>query len=605
MIGLFGHYRADAEAPIDLAAMSKSVAGLALHAPRASGCALGRAAHPHAASAGIANGATLTAVTLGEASLPGSQDEFAVTVLRLAESGSLDRLAEINGLFCAALYDSEHHRLTLITDRLASFPIHIWRRDGEVVFAGQIFTLLANPSVPRRVDPSGLAQLFTLQRTIGRTTSVAGVEALPAACIWEMDRDGRRERRYWRLAWRRPDFTVAEGARYLADAMRAAVARQSDGKAALLLSGGLDSRMVLAAAPAGSLDCWTTASYATNPELALAAETAAMFGAVHHPLIVEPGETLNILETTVVESNGLYPASTPMSAFLPTVGEASESILSGHGLDYTLRGYYLPARFLEMAGSRTRLPQLKPIPARPTGADVLAHLRQGPPRATVERIVASTARADWWADLESAMQDTLAPWLASDEPYNAWDALILHAVSKHYAFTGMMAVRAVATLRLPAFDNEVFDIYLHMPPAWRCSGRMAQLALRELSPEAARLANANTHFRADLQPWAETVALLARGAARHLGLARRLRAPSAQHSTGSWQSVGALYRDDAGHRARFLEIRARLDGLSFGLLDADGLAACLDEHLEGRRNHTKLLRQLLTHDAWVREFAIA
>ena len=604
MIGLFGHYRADAEAPVDLGTMAKSVKGLALHATGAAGCALGRAVHIHQANAGIAKGTALTAVTLGEATLPGSQDDFAGGVLRLAESGSLDRLAEANGLFCAAVYDSEDHRLTLITDRLASFPIHLWRRDGEVVFASQIFTLLANPVVPRRADAAGLSQLFTLQRTIGRTTSVAGVEALPAACIWEMDRDGRRERRYWRLAWRRPDFTVAEGARHLADAMRAAVARQSDGKAALLLSGGLDSRMVLAAAPAGSLDCWTTASYATNPELALAAETAAMFGAVHHPLIVEPGETLNILETTVVESNGLYPASTPMSAFLPTVGETSESILSGHGLDYTLRGYYLPARFLEIMGSRTRLPQLKPIPTRPTGADVLANLRQGPPTRTIDKIVHQAARANWWVGLRSAMQETLAPWLNSDEPYNAWDAFILHSLSKHYAFTGMMAVRAVAGLRLPAFDNDVLDIYLRMPPAWRCSGRMVQLALRDLSRQAARLANANTHFRADLHPWAETAALLGRGTLRRFGLMRRERAPSAQHSTGSWQSLDALYRDDAGHRARFGEIRARLDGLSFGVLDADALAGCLDEHLEGRGNHTKLLRQLLTHDAWVREFAI-
>ncbi|MDP6952965.1 MAG: asparagine synthase-related protein [Alphaproteobacteria bacterium] len=605
MIGLFGHYRSDAEAPVTLAAMAGSVRGLAVHAPASAGCAIGRAAHRHEANLGIANGGDLSVLTLGEASLPGGEEDLATAVLRLAETGDLDGLAEANGMFCAAVYDGARHRLTLVTDHLASFPIHLWRGEGEIVFAGQIFTLIANPAVPRRADRAGLAQLFTLQRTIGRTTSVAEVEALPAACIWEIDREGQRERAYWQLAWRRPDFDVAAGARRLAGAMRNAVARQSRGKAALLLSGGLDSRMVLAAAPRGSLDCWTTASYADNPELALAERTAAMFDAAHRPLIVEPADTLAALEMTVIESNGLYPASTPMSAFLPTVGSASEAVLTGHGLDYTLRGYYLPARFLEVAGSRTRLPWLKSHPARPRGADVLRHLRQGPPRVTVERIVVAGARADWWAGLESAMEETLAPWLDSDEPYDAWDAFILHALSKHYAFTGMMAVRAVANLRLPAFDREVFDIYLQMPPAWRCSGRMAQLALRELSPQAARLANANTHFRADLSPWAETAALLGRGVLRRLGLAQRQAAPSAQHSTSSWQSLDALYRDDVGHRARFGEIRARLDGLGFGVLDTDGLAACIDEHLDGRRNHTKLLRQLLTHDAWVREFAIA
>ena len=168
----------------------------------------------------------------------------------------------------------------------------------------------------------------------------------------------------------------------------------------------------------------------------------------------------------------------------------------------------------------------------------------------------------------------------------------------------MMAVRAVGHLRLPAFDAEVFDLYLRMPPAWRCSGRMVQLALGELSPAAARLPNANTHFRADLAPRIETLGLIARGALRRLGVLARPRTPTPMHSAGSWQDIAALYREDPGHRGRFAEIRGRLDALCFGLLDADGLAACIDAHLDGRAKHTKLLRQLLTHDAWVRCFGI-
>ena len=45
--------------------------------------------------------------------------------------------------------------------------------------------------------------------------------------------------------------------------------------------------------------------------------------------------------------------------------------------------------------------------------------------------------------------------------------------------------------------------------------------------------------------------------------------------------------------------------LTFGVLDCDALAACIDEHLDGRAKHTKLMRQLLTHDAWVRCFGIS
>ncbi len=617
MIGLFGLYHAEPEAPADPAPMAARVPeGYLVEAASGKGAALGRHAHRHNAGAnvrGTPNG-RLSAVALGEVfnieDLIDDADgetpaDVAGLVLRLAENGGLDRLADANGLFCAALYDRAEHRLTLVTDRHASFPLHVWMNGGGVAFAGQIYTLLGDARVPRKAEPAALAQLFTMQRTVGRITPIAGIEALPAACIWEVDRDGARERQYWRLEWRPPDFSEAEGAERLANAFKATMARQSAGPdSGLLLSGGIDSRLVLAAAPRGALSCWTTASYADNPELALAGDTTEIFGAAHHGLVVEPAETLDVLDRTVIESNGLYPASTPMSAFLPKVGAKCRAILTGHGIDYTLRGYYLPSRFAEIAGSRTRLPMLRPIPGQPTGADVLANLRQGPPRATLERIVAAPQRGFWWEVQARAMDDALAPWLSSPQPYNAWDAFILHALSKHYAFTGMMSTRAAGDLRMPAFDNEVFDIYLAMPPAWRCTGRMVLGALKRLSPAAARLANANTQFRADLGPWREIAGLLGRAALRRLGLARRPSLPSAQHSAGSWQNVGALFRDEPGHRARFGEIRARLDGLAFGLLDADGLGQCIDEHLDGRAQHTKLLRQLLTHESWVRQFGI-
>ena len=42
---------------------------------------------------------------------------------------------------------------------------------------------------------------------------------------------------------------------------------------------------------------------------------------------------------------------------------------------------------------------------------------------------------------------------------NAWDAFLVNQVSQHYAFTGMMSVRAVANLRM-LLDNDVFSVYL-------------------------------------------------------------------------------------------------------------------------------------------------
>ncbi|MBM3527032.1 MAG: hypothetical protein FJX62_02980 [Alphaproteobacteria bacterium] len=616
MIGLFGIHRRDSGAPVDLAPLVRRVrAGYGVHAPQAAGCSIGRAAHRHDNGHGVLAdaGTGIVVVALGEIfnteaflGEPDPRHDPAPVVLDLYCNGRLDRLAEANGQFCAAVYDPGRHRLTLVTDRHALFPLHVWRSGEETVFGTSIYVLLGCERVPRKANPDALAQLFTMQRTVGRFTSVAGVDALPAACIWEIDREGVRERRYWELRWRAPDFSERDAGPELDRAFRSAVERQSGGKrVGLLLSGGIDSRWVLGATPRGALSCWTTASFPDNPELALAREAAAICGAPHRTAIVDPEDTLSAHDDAVIDGNGLFPASPQFSAFMPRVASECDTVLSGHGLDYTLRGYYLPARFLDIGGSHTRLPMLRPIPARPTGADVLYNLRQGPPASTLRRLIAAPWTERWWRSQESTMQDVLAPWLESDDPYNAWDAFILHAVSKHYAYTGMMSVRAFANLRMPAYDAEVFDVYLRMKPAWRCSARPVIAALRVLSPELARLENANTHFAADREPWLDVAALVGRGALRRLGILRRPDVPSSLHSAGSWQNVRGLYSDGPAHRARFADIKTRLDALTFGLLDAAALRICIDEHLEGGIKHTKLLRQLLTHDAWMRHFGIA
>lgn len=609
MIGVFGAWRRDPTESVDLAGLAlRHPASLDVRAKEGTGAALGLAAHTGSRCQSSVDNGIVTVVVTGEiyapASVMPSASNAAALLLSLYRDGRIDRLSEVNGQFAAALYDRAAHRLLLITDRLASVPLHHWADDQGLVFASHIYVLLGDNRIPRRANPAALAQLFTLQRTMADCTPIAGVRALPAATVMQIDRDGVKLEPYWQLHWRCPDFDLAQGAERLADALRQALLRQADGPdVGLLLSGGLDSRLVLAAADHRPT-CWTTASFDDNPELALARRVAASLGAEHHTLLVDPADTLTIQDETTRDGDGMFPASTSVAAFMPAVARGSSIALTGHGLDYTLRGYYLPSRFVTVGASKTRLPLLAPLSERPGAATLFNHLRQGPPRRTIERIVRKHQTDFWFSSQVETIRTWLAPWFESDNPVNAWDAFILAQVSKHYAFTSMAAVRSYTDLRIPAFDNAVLDVYLAMPPEWRIAATMTQRAMQILSPVAARLPNANTGFRADLDARLEIGALFSRGLLRRLGVLRRPTTPSSSHSAGSWQNLTALFREDEAHRKHFMAIRGRLDALTFGLLDADGMAACIDEHLDGSARHTKLLRQLLTHDSWVRVFGI-
>ena len=528
-------------------------------------------------------------------------------IVQLYLKSSLLRLSEANGLFCAGILDTRRQVQLLITDRYASFPVHFYEGVNRTTFSTSIYSLLSDSTIPRIPCAMGLSQLFTLQRTLGPYTNIVGVKPLPSACITTISARGISYEKYWELEWRPQKHSDDEIADMLVPALRNAVKRQCESNnktAGLLLSGGLDSRIILGSADPGALTSWTVASYEKNPELAIARKVAHRCGSEFNPIINEPGRIFDWERTAAIENNGIYPASPQYSSFVGVAASACESLLCGHGLDYTLRGYYLPSKFLNVIGTSTRLPTLRHISRPIFGHTVLYNLRQGPPKLTLDRVIRKDKQKQWWDNLEICFDEVLEPWTSSHEPVNAWDAFLVNQVSQHYAFSGMMSVRAVSNLRMPAFDNDVFGVYLRMSPEQRVRGRPVLLALQKISPELFGLPNANTGFSAGIGPWREIFSLIGRASLRRLRLFKKTQLPTVKHSAGSWQNLANLYRYDDKYRLRLLDLRDHLDGLAFGMLDKDQIAICIDQHIAGEETHTKLIRQLLTHDNWVDAYNI-
>ena len=621
MFGIFGRVEIDRNHAVDPQGfVDRHAAELHVDAKPGHGAALGfSSTRPGVASSRFSRAAgttrkALEVVAVGEifnapdvvgsakSTTPG---DVATVIAELHDQNDLGRLASANGMFCAAVYEPASHTLVLVTDRIGGYPLHVWRSDKALCFATNLHIILGAPDIPRRLDKDGLSRVFAMNRTFGATTNIAGVEALPAASILRCALPRVAKDTYWQMTWTAPSTDRKAMAHRVADGLRHALERQTVGeRVGMFMSGGLDSRAILAAAPSGSVSCWTTASYEENPELRIARDVSQYFGAEHHTLIVEPGDILPQLDKAVRDTNGLYPASNAFTSFALPTAESCDHILTGYALDNALRGNYLPIRYLNVLGASPRIPKLEPIPDAPTGHDVLASFRHFTKRATVERILKRSWLEEWWPAFEDEVDGALRPWLESAWPENAWDAFVFKNVSQHYSFTLVMATRGAANMRIPAFDAELYDLFLESPPEWRCTGELVHEAMKILSPQGAAMINANTGFRMDHNVWVELALLMGRGALRRLGLIERPRVPKAGQSTGSWQDTRVMYQQEPAHRQRLEEIRARVSDVSFDFLDPDGLSACIDEHFAGANDHTKLLRFLMTYDAWLRQYDI-
>ena len=165
-----------------------------------------------------------------------------------AEYGE-DCVDRFNGIFAFAVWEKKRRRLFLARDRIGVKPLFYKHHSGGLIFASEIKTILAYPTVKAQLDEVGAAQLILLGpgRLPGSGVLKDICEVEPGCCGY-YEQGKLALRRYWKLSDRehRESFEeTSECVRYL---VRDAIRRQmvSDVTIGTFLSGGLDSSIITA-----------------------------------------------------------------------------------------------------------------------------------------------------------------------------------------------------------------------------------------------------------------------------------------------------------------------------------------------------------------------
>lgn len=160
-----------------------------------------------------------------------------------------DCLHLLNGIFSFAVLEEKKGRLFLARDRIGVKPLFYKRHEGGLIFASEIKTILAYPTVKAELDREGAAQVLLLGpgRMPGSGVFRGISEVEPGWCGYY--EDGKLSlKRYWYLRDQehRDSFPeTAEKVRYL---VLDSIKRQmvSDVPLGTFLSGGLDSSIISA-----------------------------------------------------------------------------------------------------------------------------------------------------------------------------------------------------------------------------------------------------------------------------------------------------------------------------------------------------------------------
>lgn len=197
------------------------------------------------------------------------------------------------GTFCAAYYDPSRTTGLLVADRLGLRTLYYACHGDFVYFASALRILESLEALPKAADVQALAEITGFGYPFGPGTPYAGIKMLLPCEVLSIRPDGVTSSRYFDWSRIQPidvpeEHARAEVFRLFQRAMRRRL--HGDRTTFAYLSGGLDSRVVVAALRADQVHTYTfNYSLTGTQDQVFAKQYAEKCGAVHCELPTEPG----------------------------------------------------------------------------------------------------------------------------------------------------------------------------------------------------------------------------------------------------------------------------------------------------------------------------
>ena len=202
---------------------------------------------------------------------------------------------KLNGLFSGLLLDRRRRKIFLFNDRYGVERIY-WHETPEAFyFASEAKALLRVLPDLRGFDPEGVAQFLGAGCPFGGRTLFRGVQLLPGGACWTFENGGVRKATYFSPAtWEAlPKLSDADYEAQFRTTFQRILPRyfESGAKVGIALTGGLDTRMLMAGQPhdRDREICYTFTGPADRTmDDRVAARVAAACGLEHQLLRLQP-----------------------------------------------------------------------------------------------------------------------------------------------------------------------------------------------------------------------------------------------------------------------------------------------------------------------------
>jgi asparagine synthase (glutamine-hydrolysing) len=261
------------------------------------------------------------------------------------------------GMFAFAIWERDSGRVVLARDRLGIKPLYLADTGKALRFASTVPALLAAGGVNTDIEPAALHHYMSFHAVVpAPLTILKGVRKLPPATILTIESNGKqREETHWDLTVGIRDedrgLTEQDWRDLVVNSLKTAVERRrvADVPVGVLLSGGLDSSLVVALLAEGAHSGLKTFSIGfesvgglEGDEFRYSDLIARQFATDHHSIRVDTSRFLTALPSALSAMSEPMVSHDSIGFYLLSeeVSKQVKVVQSGQGADEIFGGYH-------------------------------------------------------------------------------------------------------------------------------------------------------------------------------------------------------------------------------------------------------------------------
>ena len=358
--------------------------------------------------------------------------ENASYLVHLYEEMGFEFLERLNGWFSGVLVDLRENKVVLFNDRYGVDRIYCHENATGFYFSSEAKSLLkVLPSV-RQLSRQSLGEFLSCAAVLQDRTLFSGISLLPGGSAWIFGPGQRvKKKAYFKpVAWESQSLlNASDYYERLKTTWARALPRYFRGKQRLGLSltGGVDSRMMLAWAPCspGTLPCYTWANkYRDCADVRIARKTARICRQPHKTIVVDDNFLSgfpDLAEQAVYISDGTMDVTGSIDIYVQRLARQIASV--------RLSGVY--------------------------GGEVLRRMVMFKPSAIEEELFDS--------DLVQSVREASVTYASELQGHKL--SFTAFKQAPWYTSGKLALERSQMTLRTPYFDNDLVALAYQIPPA--------------------------------------------------------------------------------------------------------------------------------------------